>query len=114
MLEDSASFKGVIVYDVHSLNIAFYAFVELVSMFVFLSRVAYNKGSYQSDARYAAMLWNDFREIVNFIKLKHIYMILYYSSIAMVVYAVFMWLIPFVFNISSYSSSKYARLKSEF
>ena len=101
MLEDSASFKGVIVYDVHSLNIAFYAFVELVSMFVFLSRVAYNKGSYQSDARYAAMLWNDFREIVNFIKLKHIYMILYYSSIAMVVYAVFMWLIPFVFNISS-------------
>ena len=101
MLEDSASFKGVIVYDVHSLNIAFYAFVELVSIFVFLSRVAYNKGSYQSDARYAAMLWNDFREIVNFIKLKHIYMILYYSSIAMVVYAVFMWLIPFVFNISS-------------
>lgn len=101
MLEDSASFKGVIVYDVHSLNIAFYAFVELVSMFVFLSRVAYNKGSYQSDARYAAMLWNDFREIVNFIKLKHIYMILYYASIAMVIYSVFMWLIPFVFNITA-------------
>lgn len=101
MLEDSVSFKGMIVYDVSSLNIAFYAFVELVSIFVFLSRVAYNKGSYQSDARYAAMLWNDFREIVNFIKLKHIYMILYYSSIAMVLYAIFMWLIPFVFNISS-------------
>lgn len=101
MLEDSIAFKGMIVYDVHSLNIAFYAFIELVSVFIFLSRVAYNKGSYQSDARYAAMLWNDFREIVNFIKLKHIYMILYYSSIAMVVYAVFMWLIPFVFNISS-------------
>lgn len=101
MLEDSVAFKGMIVYDVHSLNIAFYAFIELISIFVFLSRVAYNKGSYQSDARYAAMLWNDFREIVNFIKLKHIYMILYYSSIAMVIYSVFMWLIPFVFNITA-------------
>ncbi len=102
MLEDSVAFKGMIVYDVHSLNIAFYAFIELISIFVFLSRVAYNKGSYQSDtARYAAMLWNDFREIVNFIKLKHIYMILYYSSIAMVIYSVFMWMIPFVFNITA-------------
>lgn len=101
MLEDSIAFKGMIVYDVHSLNIAFYAFIELVSIFIFLSRVAYNKGSYQSDARYAAMLWNDFREIVNFIKLKHIYMILYYSSLAMVIYAVFMWFLPFVFNITS-------------
>lgn len=101
MLEDSIVFKGMIVYDVHSLNIAFYAFIELVSVFIFLSRVAYNKGSYQSDARYAAMLWNDFREIVNFIKLKHIYMILYYASIAMVIYSVFMWLIPFVFNITA-------------
>ena len=101
MLEDSIAFKGMIVYDVHSLNIAFYAFIELVSVFIFLSRVAYNKGSYQSDARYAAMLWNDFREIVNFIKLKHIYMILYYASIAMVIYSVFMWLIPFVFNITA-------------
>lgn len=101
MLEDSVAFKGMIVYDVHSLNIAFYAFIELVSVFIFLSRVAYNKGSYQSDARYAAMLWNDFREIVNFIKLKHIYMILYYASIAMVIYSVFMWLIPFVFNITA-------------
>lgn len=101
MLEDSIVFKGMIVYDVHSLNIAFYAFIELVSVFIFLSRVAYNKGSYQSDARYAAILWNDFREIVNFIKLKHIYMILYYASIAMVIYSVFMWLIPFVFNITA-------------
>lgn len=101
MLEDSVAFKGMIVYDVHSLNIAFYAFIELVSVFIFLSRVAYNKGSYQSDARYAAMLWNDFREIVNFIKLKHIYMILYYASIVMVIYSVFMWLIPFVFNITA-------------
>lgn len=101
MLEDSIAFKGMIVYDVHSLNIAFYAFIELVSVFIFLSRVAYNKGSYQSDARYAAMLWNDFREIVNFIKLKHIYMILYYASIVMVIYSVFMWLIPFVFNITA-------------
>lgn len=101
MLEDSVAFKGMIVYDVHSLNIAFYAFIELVSVFIFLSRVAYNKGSYQSDARYAAILWNDFREIVNFIKLKHIYMILYYASIAMVIYSVFMWLIPFVFNITA-------------
>lgn len=101
MLEDSIVFKGMIVYDVHSLNIAFYAFIELVSVFIFLSRVAYNKGSYQSDARYAAMLWNDFREIVNFIKLKHIYMILYYASIAMVICSVFMWLIPFVFNITA-------------
>lgn len=100
MLEDSIAFKGMIVYDVHSLNIAFYAFIELVSVFIFLSRVAYNKGSYQSDARYAAMLWNDFREVVNFIKLKHIYMILYYSSTAMVIYTVFMWFLPFVFNIS--------------
>ena len=47
------------------------------------------------------MLWNDFREIVNFIKLKHIYMILYYASIAMVICSVFMWLIPFVFNITA-------------
>lgn len=101
MLEDSVAFKGMIVYDVHSLNIAFYAFIELISIFIFLSRVAYNKGSYQSDARYAAMLWNDFREIVNFIKIKHIYMILYYSAIAMVIYSVFMWLIPFVFNITA-------------
>ena len=101
MLEDSVAFKGMIVYDVHSLNIAFYAFIELISVFIFLSRVAYNKGSYQSDARYAAMLWNDFREIVNFIKLKHIYMILYYASIVMVIYSVFMWLIPFVFNITA-------------
>lgn len=101
MLEDYVAFKGMIVYDVHSLNIAFYAFIELVSVFIFLSRVAYNKGSYQSDARYAAILWNDFREIVNFIKLKHIYMILYYASIAMVIYSVFMWLIPFVFNITA-------------
>lgn len=101
MLEDSVAFKGMIVYDVHSLNIAFYAFIELVSVFIFLSRVAYNKGSYQSDARYAAILWNDFREIVNFIKLKHIYMILYYASITMVIYSVFMWLIPFVFNITA-------------
>lgn len=100
MLEDSIAFKGMIVYDIYSLNIAFYAFIELVSIFIFLSRVAYNKGSYQSDARYAAMLWNDFREVVNFIKLKHIYMILYYSSTAMVIYAVFMWFLPFVFNIS--------------
>lgn len=101
MLEDSVAFKGMIVYDFHSLNIAFYAFIELISIFIFLSRVAYNKGSYQSDARYAAMLWNDFREIVNFIKLKHIYMILYYASIVMVIYSVFMWLIPFVFNITA-------------
>lgn len=101
MLEGSVPFKGMIVYDVHSLNIALYAFIELVSIFVFLSRVAYNKGSYQSDSRYAAMLWNDFREVVKFIKLKHIYMILYYSSIAMVIYSVFMWLIPFVFNITA-------------
>ncbi len=48
------------------------------------------------------MLWYDFREIVNFIKLKHIYMVLYYSSIAMVIYSLFMWLLPFVFNITAY------------
>lgn len=101
VLEDSALFKGMIVYDVSSLNIAFYVFIELISIFIFLSRVAYNKGSYQSDARYTFTLWNDFRKIVSFIKLKHIYMILYYSSTAMVVYLIFIWLIPFVFNITA-------------
>lgn len=114
MLEDSVEFKGMIVYDVHSLNIAFYAFIELISIFIFLSRVAYNKGSYQSDTRYAAMLWNDFREIVNFIKLKHIYMILYYSSIAMVIYSAFMWLIPFVFNITSENQLNMSIMKTFF
>ena len=100
MLEDSASFHGMIVYNVRSLNIAFYVFIELISIFIFLSRIAYNKGSYQSDTGYAVILWNDFRKIANFIKLKHIYMILYYSSTAMVIYLAFMWIIPFVFNIT--------------
>ena len=102
VFEDISAFKGLIVYDVSSFNITFYAFIELVSIFIFLSRVAYNKGTYQSDKKYAAMLWYDFREIVNFIKLKHIYMVLYYSSIAMVIYSLFMWLLPFVFNITAY------------
>ena len=41
VFEDISAFKGLIVYDVSSFNITFYAFIELVSIFIFLSRVAY-------------------------------------------------------------------------
>ena len=101
MLEDSASLQGLIIYDAPSINIAVYAFIALISIFIYLVRVAYTQGSYQSDLAYAATLWNDFREGISFIKVKHIYMVLYYSSFAMAVYAFCMWLIPIVFNVSS-------------
>ncbi|MDY5050325.1 MAG: hypothetical protein SPF17_02800, partial [Candidatus Mucispirillum faecigallinarum] len=101
MLKDSASLQGLIIYDAPSINIAVYAFIAIISIFIYLIRVAYTQGTYQSDLVYAATLWNDFREGINFIKVKHIYMVLYYSSFAMAVYAFCMWLIPVVFNVSN-------------
>ena len=101
MLKDSSSLQWLIIYDAPSVNIVFYAFIAIISIFIYLVRVAYTQGSYQSDLAYAATLWNDFREGINFIKVKHIYMVLYYSTFAMAVYAFCMWLIPIVFNVSS-------------
>ncbi len=99
MFADISSFKDIF-YEIHSPNILFYAFIELISIFIFLIRVAYNKGVSQPDAKYAAMVLNNFRKVIHLIKLKHIYTVLYYSAIAMLIYSLFMLSIPFVFNTS--------------
>lgn len=85
--EDQRAIKGLMVYDNHTIPVLIYGLVGLFTFFIYLIRVANSKGLYQSDRQYLTVLWSDFRTTVTLIKVKYIYMILFYSSIAILLYS---------------------------
>lgn len=102
MMDDYIVLKGLVGYNSHSFSIAIYLLVELVSIFIFLYRIAYNKEKIKAHTILKEpSIKDNMDKNSNIISVKQIYTILCYSSIAMVIYATFMWLIPFVFNITN-------------
>lgn len=94
--EDKTSIKRLMVYDNHTIPVLVYALIGLFTFFIYLIRVANSKGIYQTNKQYLTVLWSDFRTTVNLIKVKYIYMIIFYSGIAIMIYAVMLFLYPFI------------------
>ena len=69
--EDHAAIRNIVVYDNHTIPVLFYGLVGLVTFFIYLVRVANNKGYYISEEQ----IWNEYGHYINQVELKHIYMI---------------------------------------
>lgn len=96
--EDKTAIKGLMVYDSHTIPVLIYGLVGLFTFFIYLIRVANSKEIYQTNKQYLTVLWSDFRTTVTLIKVKYIYMIIFYSSIAILIYVIIMFLYPIILN----------------
>lgn len=94
--EDQTAIKGLMVYDNHTIPVLIYGLVGLFTFFIYLIRVANSKGLYQSDRQYLTVLWSDFRTTVTLIKVKYIYMIIFYSSVTILIYIILLFIYPIV------------------
>lgn len=94
--EDQTAIKGLMVYDNHTIPVLIYGLVGLFTFFIYLIRVANSKGLYQSDRQYLTVLWSDFRTTVTLIKVKYIYMIIFYSSVTILIYVILLFIYPIV------------------
>lgn len=90
--EDYTAIKDIIVYDNHTIPVLFYGLVGLLTFFVYLVRVANYKGYYISETQ----IWNDYSYYVNQVTLKNIYTIIFYSCLALSVYACILMFYPAV------------------
>lgn len=94
--EDQTAIKRLMVYDNHTIPVLIYGLVGLFTFFIYLIRVANSKGLYQSDRQYLTVLWSDFRATVTLIKVKYIYMIIFYSSVTILIYIILLFIYPIV------------------
>lgn len=94
--EDQTAIKRLMVYDNHAIPVLIYGLVGLFTFFIYLIRVANSKGMYQSDRQYLTVLWSDFRATVTLIKVKYIYMIIFYSSVTILIYIILLFIYPIV------------------
>lgn len=94
--EDQTAIKGLMVYDNHTIPVLIYGLVGLFTFFIYLIRVANSKGLYQSDRQYLTVLWSDFRTTITLIKVKYIYMIIFYSSVTILIYIILLFIYPIV------------------
>lgn len=94
--EDHTAIKRLMVYDNHVIPVLIYGLVGLFTFFIYLIRVANSKGMYQSDRQYLTVLWSDFRATVTLIKVKYIYMIIFYSSVTILIYIILLFIYPIV------------------
>lgn len=97
--EDQTAIKGLMVYDNHTIPVLIYGLVGLFTFFIYLIRVANSKGLYQSDKQYLTVLWSDFRTTITFIKVKYIYMIIFYSSVTILIYAIVLFIYPIISDV---------------
>lgn len=93
---DQTAIKRLMVYDNHAIPVLIYGLVGLFTFFIYLIRVANSKGLYQSDRQYLTVLWSDFRATVTLIKVKYIYMIIFYSSVTILIYIILLFIYPIV------------------
>lgn len=93
---DQTAIKRLMVYDNHAIPVLIYGLVGLFTFFIYLIRVANSKGMYQSDRQYLTVLWSDFRATVTLIKVKYIYMIIFYSSVTILIYIILLFIYPIV------------------
>lgn len=94
--EDQTAIKRLMVYDNHAIPVLIYGLIGLFTFFIYLIRVANSKGMYQSDRQYLTVLWSDFRATVTLIKVKYIYMIIFYSSVTILIYVILLFIYPIV------------------
>lgn len=94
--EDQTAIKRLMVYDNHAIPVLIYGLIGLFTFFIYLIRVANSKGVYQSDRQYLTVLWSDFRATVTLIKVKYIYMIIFYSSVTILIYIILLFIYPIV------------------
>lgn len=94
--EDHTAIKRLMVYDNHVIPVLIYGLIGLFTFFIYLIRVANSKGMYQSDRQYLTVLWSDFRATVTLIKVKYIYMIIFYSSVTILIYIILLFIYPIV------------------
>lgn len=90
--EDYTAVKNIVVYDNHTVPVLFYGLVELLIFFVYLVRVANNKGYYISETQ----IWNGYRHYVDQIILKHIYMIIFYFCVLLAAYSAVLMSFPVI------------------
>ncbi|MCI6474943.1 MAG: hypothetical protein MSA07_04510 [Mucispirillum sp.] len=100
---DYMAIKNILVYDNHTIPVLFYGLVGLVTFFIYLIRVANNKGYYISEEQYLSMMLHDYSYYINQAELKTVYTIIFYSCFAMVLYTFTFFIYPaveYLFNIN--------------
>ena len=114
---DYMAIKNILVYDNHTIPVLFYGLVGLVTFFIYLIRVANNKGYYISEKQYLSMMFHDFSYYINQAELKSVYTIIFYSSFIMVLYTFTFFIYPvleYIFNFNffdEYISSFVANIR---
>lgn len=100
---DYMAIKNILVYDNHTIPVLFYGLVGLVTFFIYLIRVANNKGYYISEEQYLSMMLHDYSYYINQAELKTVYTIIFYSCFAMVLYTFTFFIYPaaeYILNIN--------------
>ena len=90
--EDHAAIRNIVVYDNHTIPVLFYGLVGLVTFFIYLVRVANNKGYYITEEQ----IWNEYGHYINQVELKHIYMIIFYASLLLSLYCAMLLIAPII------------------
>ena len=114
---DYMAINNILVYDNHTIPVLFYGLVGLVTFFIYLIRVANNKGYYISEKQYLSMMFHDFSYYINQAELKSVYTIIFYSSFIMVLYTFTFFIYPvleYIFNFNffdEYISSFVANIR---
>ncbi len=93
--EDSIAVKSIVMHDTQSLSVLFYGLLELFFFFIFLIRVANEKGFHKSEMHYFAKFWNDFRSLINLVQLTHIYLIMFIAGLILSLYSFMVLIMPF-------------------
>lgn len=91
---DSSTIKSVIMHDTQLITILFYGLLELLFIFIYLIRVANNKGFNKAEMKYFSMLRGGLDNIVEQTNEKHIYIIMLASSFFMVLYSLILFVFP--------------------
>lgn len=87
--EDYEAIKNIVVYNNHTTPVLFYGVIGLLTCFAYLIRVANNKG-YVSDVQ----IYNNYKDYVNQVTYKYIYMIIFYFCLLMILYSCCLLLMP--------------------
>ena len=101
--EDENAIRGIMVYDNHTIPVLIYGLVVLFTFFIYLMRVANNRGFYKMEWQYLSII-NEYRKAAHIIKTKYIYIIILISSIIMIIFALIFLLDP-IFTNGSLNSS---------
>ncbi len=80
--EDHIAITNIAVYDNHTIPVLFYGLVEIITFFMYLVRVANNKGWYMSETQ----ILNGWHHI-NKVTLKNISIVIFYACVAFAAYS---------------------------